>query len=78
MAKRFVDILDNPGPRGGRGSGSGGGGTARSIHMESVDAAKVRIRQIEYDRRLGGSKVDGKYPPHGELSRLRRFVKESK
>ena len=76
--KLFKDVSETIAGRGGRGSGSGGGGTARSIHMESVDAAKVRIRQIEYDRRLGGSKVDGKYPPHGELSRLRRFVKESK
>ena len=30
MAKRFLDILDNPGPRGGRDSGSGGG-TANTI-----------------------------------------------
>jgi hypothetical protein len=37
---------------------------------------KSRIRQIEYDRRLAGHKVDGQYPPHGELHMLRSRLKE--
>jgi hypothetical protein len=40
------------------------------------DQIKSRIRQIEYDRKLAGKPDGEKYPPHGELSLLRRMLKD--
>lgn len=72
-------------PRGGSEGAIGYGGgrwgpSGRYDHPQELlnDPGYVtsRIRQIEYDRRLAGHKVDGKYPPHGELMYLRSRLKE--
>jgi hypothetical protein len=52
------------------------GGRQMTIHDMTPKLIQQRIRQIEYDRRLSGHKVDGKYPPNGELSALRTRLKE--
>lgn len=70
-----------PLPAGGGGGfriAPGGGRLAPTKEELLRDPSYVqsRIRQIEYDRRLAGRKVDGQYPPHGELSMLRRTLKE--
>jgi hypothetical protein len=72
--------IDNPmyGLEGAKpyGGGSTRYGSQTQQLMNDPGFIKSRIRQIEYDRRLGGYKIDGKYPPHGELHMLRARLKE--
>jgi hypothetical protein len=67
-------------PTGWRDGVKGGewlGGRAMTPQDMTPQLMRQRIRQIEYDRRLSGHKVDGQYPPNGELFMLRKMLKES-
>ena len=65
MAKRFLDILDNPGPRGGRGSGSGGG-TAKThktpnaitSSYQKMNEGKISTEEFKKTVRKHGWHVD--------------------